>query len=61
MNDLIAAARKRVKDAEGRLEKLRGSREAEPDAIRITEKEIEQEQQRLHRLEDLDAEVSTDR
>ena len=59
MNDLIEAAKRRVKDAEGRLEKLRGSREADPQAIRITEREVDQEQQRLHRLEDLDAEVGT--
>jgi hypothetical protein len=59
MNDLIESAKKRVKDAEGRLEKLRGNREADPQAIRLTEREVEQEQQRLHRLEDLDAEVGT--
>ena len=59
MNDLIEAAKKRVKDAEGRLEKLRGNRQADREAIRMTETEVEQEQQRLHRLEDLDAEVGT--
>ena len=56
MNDLIEAARKRVKNAEDRLEKLRGNRQADPEAITITERELHQEQQRLHRLEDLDAE-----
>jgi hypothetical protein len=56
MNDLIEAVKKRVKDAEGRLEKLRGNRQADPEAIQITEKEVHQEQQRLHRLEDLEAE-----
>ena len=59
MNDLVEAVKKRVKDAEGRLEKLRGNREADPQAIKISEREVDQEKQRLHRLEDLDAEVGT--